>query len=400
MKPVFVYDWVRSVRGRARPDGALHGVAPQELLRHLYRAIEARTGLDPAGIGEIALGCVTQHGEQAGNIARSSALYAGWPASVPGITLNRFCASGLDAINVAALRVAAGQAGLALGGGIEMMSRVPMLADRPAAFCDPALAAASRMLMMGSGADLIATLEGADRSAVDAMALESQQRAAEARRRGWLRSIVPIPDSASGRAAEADECIRPETSAASLARLEPAFAAAGAAGADAVQLRAFPELGAIAHVHTAGNSPAMADAAALVLLGDEASGRRLGLAPRARLRAAATACDDPLLVVSGCIAATQKLLQEQGLRSDEVELYELHEAFAATVLRARRLLGIPAERLNVLGGAIALGHPMGATGAIMAGTLLDELERRGLGLGLVATSGAAGSGTALLMERC
>jgi acetyl-CoA C-acetyltransferase len=271
-----------------------------------------------------------------------------------------------------------------------------MLADQAAVFVDPVLAAASRVLMMGNGADLIATLNGVSRAEADAVALASQQRATAARANGWFRSIVPIADPETGKTASEDECIRVDTTLEKLARMQPAFSATDA---DAMQLAANPQLAEIAHVHTAGNSPAMADAAALFLLGDAASGERLGLRPRALLRAATTACDDPLQVVGGCIAATAKLLRGQGMTSHDVDLFELHEAFAATVIRAQRELVIEDGRLNPLGGVIALGHPLGATGAIMAGTLLDELERRGGELGVVAASGAAGSGTALLLQR-
>ncbi len=400
MSGAFLYDWLRTPRARARPDGGLHDLSPFALLDVLYRALAGRNGFDPAAVGEVVLGCVTQHGEQAGNIAKTSALHAGWPHSVSGITVNRFCSSGLDAINLAALKVAAGQEGLAVAGGIEMMSRVPMLADGAAVFTDAQLAAASRVLMMGSGADLVASLYDVSREQADAVALASQQRAARARAGGWFRSIVPVHNPVKGITLVADECIREQTTAESLARMEPAFAALGAGGVDALQLAAYPRLGAIRHVHTAGNSPAMADAAALLLVGDAAAGEMLGRKPRARIRAAATASDDPLLVVSGCVAATRRLMQAEGLRARDVDLFEIHEAFAATVLMCRREIAIPEDRLNVNGGVIALGHPMGATGAIMAGVLLDELERRDLALGIVAASGAAGSGVALLLERC
>ena len=235
MKAVYFYDWLRSARARARPDGGLHDLAPHELLNQLYAALVARAGLDPATVGDVVLGCVTQHGEQAGNIAKTSALYAGWPASVSGITVNRFCSSGLDAINIAALKIAAGQDHAAVAGGIEMMSRVPMLADRAAVFSDQELARRCRMLMMGSGADLIATLSAASRAEIDGVALQSQQRAARARDNGWFRSIVPIVNPLKGITVETDECIRAQTTAESLARMEPAFAALGAGGADAEQ---------------------------------------------------------------------------------------------------------------------------------------------------------------------
>jgi len=400
MKEVFFYDWVRSARARARADGGLHDLSAFELLDVLYRALQTRTGLDPARVGEVVLGCVTQHGEQAGNIARTSALHAGWPGSVSGITVNRFCSSGLDAINLAGLKIGAAQEQAVVAGGVEMMSRVPMLADQAAVFVDARLAARSRVLMMGSGADLVASLYDVSREQADAVALASQQRAARARDNGWFSSIVPVHNPVKGITLAADECIRAQTTLESLGRMEAAFAALGASGVDALQLAGYPQLAAIRHVHTAGNSPAMADAAALLLLGDESLGAVLGCKPRARLRAAANASDDPLLVISGCVAAAARLMQREGLSAADIDLFEMHEAFAATVIKAQRDLGIPDDKLNVNGGVIALGHPLGATGAIMAGTMLDEMERRDLRLGLVAASGAAGSGTALLLERC
>jgi acetyl-CoA C-acetyltransferase len=399
MKDVYLYDWVRTPRGRARADGGLHDLRPFDLLETLYAALEQRNGLDPGRVGEIVLGCVTQHGEQAGNVAKTSALYAGWPSTISGITVNRFCSSGLDAINLAALKVAAGQDSLVVAGGVEMMSRVAMLSDKAAVFSDPAIAARCQVLMMGSGADLIASLYEVSREQADAIALASQQRAARARDNGWFTSIVPVENPVKKITVAADECIRPQLTMESLAALEPAFAKLGASGVDAVQLKAFPHLDAVQHVHTAGNSPAMADAAAVFLIGDAASGEALGKRPRALIRAAVNASDDPMLVVSGCMAATRELMRRADVLVSDVDLFELHEAFAATVVMCQRELGIPDDKLNVNGGVIALGHPLGATGAIMAGTLLDELERRGGRLGVVAASGAAGSGTALLIER-
>jgi len=399
MPAAFIYDAIRTPRTRAKDSGGLHDLTPLDLLAFLYRALEGRTGLDPADVGEVVLGCVTQHGEQAGDIAKTSTLYAGWPSSVSGITVNRFCSSGLDAINFAALKVGAGQESLAIGGGVEMMSRVPMLADQPVTFLDPELAARSRILMMGSGADLIASLYGVSREQADQVAVNSQQRAARARANGWYASIVPVQNPVKNLTADVDECIRPDVTVESLGQLEPAFARIGAMGADAIQLAKFPQLTEIRHVHTAGNSPAMCDAAALVLVGDEAAGNRLGRAPRARIIGAVNATDDPLLVLSGAVAATKKLMELHELAVDDVDLFEIHEAFAATVIKCRHDLGIPDEKLNVNGGVIALGHPLGATGAIMLGTLLDELERRGLQRGIVAASGAAGSGAAMLIER-
>jgi acetyl-CoA C-acetyltransferase len=399
MEQAFIYDAIRTPRGRAKENGGLHDILPFDLLKTLYRALEERTGLDPALVGEVALGCVTQHGEQAGNIAKTSALYAGWPASVSGLTVNRFCSSGLDAVNFAALKVAAGQEELAVGGGIEMMSRVPMLSDQAAAFTDVKIAVRSKVLMMGSGADLIATLYGVSRELADTIAFDSQKRAARARDSGWFTSIVPVHNAGKSLTVEQDECIRADITMEQLGALDPAFAKLGAAGVDDYQLAGFPELDEVRHIHTAGNSPAMADAAAMVLVGNERMSRVLGREPRARIAAAATASDDPLLVLSGCVAATEKLLSQQGITSRDVDLFEIHEAFAATVVKCRRDLDIPDEKLNVNGGVIALGHPLGATGAIMLGTLLDEMERRELRRGVVAASGAAGSGIALMIER-
>ncbi len=399
MREVYIYDAIRTPRARAKDSGGLHDLLPHDLLKTLYSALETRTGLDPVAVGDVILGCVTQHGEQAGNIAKTSAAYAGWPASVGGLTVNRFCSSSIDAISLGMLRIAAGQEDVIVAGGVEMMSRVPMLADQATAFLDPAFAARCQMLMMGSGADLIASLYDVCRAEADAIAVQSQQRAARAQREGYFKSIVPVHNPVKDTTVSEDECIRGDINEMQLAELPPAFAGIGAKGVDQLQLAAYPDLGEIQHIHTAGNSPAMADAAALVLLGDESLGRSLGIEPRARLVTAATANDDPLQVLTGCVASTQKLLQQQGLTPDDVDLFELHEAFAATVVTCRRDLGIGDEKLNVNGGVIALGHPMGATGAIMAGVLLDELERRDLHRGVVAASGAGGAGSALLLER-
>lgn len=400
MKDAFIYDAIRSPRTRAKDSGGLHELTPQELLRQLYEALRERTGLDPASVGEIILGCVTQHGEQAGNIAKTSALYASWPTHIGGMTVSRFCSSGIDAISLAALKVGAGQEQAVIAGGVEMMSRVPMLADKARAFIDPAFAAQCQMLMMGSGADLIASLNKVSREQADAIALQSQRRAAHARDNGYFSSIVPIHNPDKDLTVTTDECIRGDISAEQLAGLPAAFAEIGAMGVDQAQLNGYPQLPEVSHVHTAGNSPAMCDGAAVLLIGDESLGETLGRPPRARIVGSATASADPLQVLTGCVSAAQRLLREQGLTPDQVELFELHEAFAATTIKAQRDLGISENKLNVNGGVIALGHPMGATGAMMAGTLLDELERRDLKTGVVSASGAAGSGSALLLERC
>jgi acetyl-CoA C-acetyltransferase len=399
MQAVYIYDSIRTARGRARESGGLHDLRPQDLLKCLYRALEERTGLDPAQVGDVILGCVTQQGDQAGNIAKTSTLYAGWPSSIGGLTVNRFCSSSIDAISIAALKISAGQESAVVAGGVEMMSRVPMLSDQATVFVDPAFAAQCQMLMMGSGADLIATLNGVSREQADAIAVQSQQRADRARREGFFKSIIPVHNPVKGITVAEDECIRGDATVEALAELAPAFADLGGKGVDAFQLQGHPQLERIDHIHTAGNSPAMADAAAVMLLGDESLADTLERGPRGRILAAATASDDPLQVLSGCVAASEKLMAEQKLKSADVDLFELHEAFAATVVKCQRDLDIPDEKLNVNGGVIALGHPMGATGAIMAGTLLDELERREKRLGIVAASGAAGAGSALLIER-
>ena len=398
MKDVFIYDAIRSARARAKANGGLHSLTPPELLKPLYKALTQRNHLDPVRVSEVILGCVTQYGEQAGNIAKTSALFAGWPQSVSGLTVHRFCSSSIDAIALAGLKVAAGRTEAIVAGGVEMMSRVPMLSDAARVFSDPAYAVQHQMLLMGSGADLIATRIGASREDCDAAAMQSQQRATLAQQEGRFQSIIPI-ETSEGLISE-DECIRTDMTAERLARLPAAFAELGAAGADQLQLAKFTELTAIEHVHTMGNSPAMCDAGALVLLGDAALGESLGIAPKARLVTSTTASGEPLEVVSGCVTVTEALLVDQSLRARDIDLFEIHEAFAATVVKTRQVLGIDDSRLNVNGGVISLGHPMGATGAIMTGTLIDELHRQKLRNGIVSSSGAAGSGSALLLERC
>jgi acetyl-CoA C-acetyltransferase len=398
VKEAFIYDAIRSPRTKAKDSGGLHDLTPQELLKQLYEHLRQRTDLNPDLIGEIILGCVTQHGEQAGNIAKTSALYAGLPSHIGGMTVSRFCSSGIDAISLAALKIGAGHEQAVIAGGVEMMSRVPMLSDKARAFIDPAFAAQCQMLMMGSGADLIASLYDVSRGQADAIALQSQQRAARARDEGYFASIVPLQNPDKNLTVTRDECIRGDMTIEQLAGLPAAFAELGTKGVDQAQLAGHPQLEAISHIHTAGNSPAMCDGAAVLLIGDAALADTLGRKPRGRILGAATASTDPLQVLTGCVSATERLLQEQGIGADQVDLFELHEAFAATTIKAQRDLGISEDKLNVNGGVIALGHPMGATGAMMAGTLLDELERRELRTGVVAASGAAGSGSALLIE--
>jgi|TARA_B110000977_G_scaffold26128_1_gene32433 acetyl-CoA C-acetyltransferase len=396
----FIYDAIRTPRGRAKPEGGLADISPLKLLSILYKEIQRRNQLDPIWVEDVILGCVSQVNEQGGNIAKASLMYAGWPDSVPGMSVNRFCSSGLDAINIGVMKILAGQASCVVTGGIEMMSRVPMLSDKAVMFTDANIALSSRMLMMGSGADLIASDYGISREALDKLAYKSQQRAAKATREGFFRSIIPIHNPVKKRTITQDECIRSSISLAQLAALPPAFAELGDSGVDALQLSEHSHLTEIIHVHTAGNSPSMADAAALVLLGDESLQENLKKTPVARVLAVTTTCNDPLQVVSGCTAATAKLMSEQNITVEDIDLFEIHEAFAATIIACQRELNIRSDKLNVNGGVIAMGHPMGATGAIMLGTLIDELTRRKLKTGIVATSGAAGIGTALLISLC
>lgn len=400
MNQTFIYDAIRTPRGRAKPEGGLADISPLKLLSILYKEIQRRNQLDPIWVEDVILGCVSQVNEQGGNIAKASLMYAGWPDSVPGMSVNRFCSSGLDAINIGVMKILAGQASCVVTGGIEMMSRVPMLSDKAVMFTDANVALSSRMLMMGSGADLIASDYGISREALDKLAYKSQQRAAKATREGFFRSIIPIHNPVKKRTITQDECIRSSISLAQLAALPPAFAELGDSGVDALQLSEHSHLTEIIHVHTAGNSPSMADAAALVLLGDESLQENLKKTPVARVLAVTTTCNDPLQVVSGCTAATAKLMSEQNITVEDIDLFEIHEAFAATIIACQRELNIRSDKLNVNGGVIAMGHPMGATGAIMLGTLIDELTRRKLKTGIVATSGAAGIGTALLISLC
>ena len=403
MHEVYIYDAIRAPRAKAKADGGLSDLTPHALLQQLYVALLQRSDI-PADqlhnyVNEIILGCVTQYGEQAGNIAKASLLYAGLPHEIAGTTVTRYCSAGLDAINLAALKIAGGQARGMIAGGVEMMSRVPMLSDDARIFSDPKFAIACQILMMGSGADLIASLYSISREQADLIALTSQQRAETARVNGYSKSIIAIVNPVKNIVVEHDECIRSNTSAENLAKLTPAFSNLGAKGIDDYQLAANPQLNEINHIHTAGNSPAMADSAALVLLGDKSLGAALGQQARAKIVAVTVLDDDPIQVVGGCITSTEKLLRDNNLTSNDIDLFELHEAFAATMVKAQVVLNISANKLNVNGGVIALGHPMGATGAIMMGVLIDELERRDLRRGVVATSGAAGSGIAMLIER-
>ena len=401
MTDAFIYDAVRSPRGKGRADGALHEITPISLASQVLAALRDRSGLDTTLLDDVILGCVTPIGEQGADIARVAAMHAGYAESVPGKQINRFCASGLEAVNSAAAAVMSGQSDLVVGGGVESMSRVPMGADGGAWAIDPAVAYRHYFVPQGVSADLIATLDGYSREQLDAYAVESQRRAAAAWQSGWFaRSIVPIRDVIGQVVLDRDEYLRPGTTLGDLAALKPAFTVPGEQGGfDAVALQRYPEVESIRHVHTAGNSSGIVDGAAAVLVGNRKMGRKLGLKPRARIRAFASIGSEPTIMLTGPAAASRKALKRAGMASGDIDLWEINEAFAAVVLRYLRDMDLPADRVNVNGGAIALGHPLGATGAIVLGMLLDELERRDLGTGLVTLCIGAGMGTATIIER-
>ena len=398
----YVFDAVRTPRGRGRPDGALHGVKPITLTTGLIEALLARNpGLDPRRIDDVVMGIVTPVGEQGGVLPRSAALLAGLPDTVAGVQLDRFCGSGLEAVNQAAARIRGGWEHLILAGGVESMSRNPMGSDGGAWFLDPETALATGFVPQGISADLIATIEGFTRADVDAFAQRSQDLAAKAWAGGhFARSVVGVRDPNGLDILTVDEHMRPDTSLAGLAALKPSFAKIGEqAGFDAVALQKFPWLEAIEHVHHAGNSSGIVDGAALVVIGSFEAGRDLGLTPRARIVGAAVTGADPTLMLTGPAPATRKALAVAGLTLDDIDLFEINEAFAAVVLRYIRELGIDPERVNVNGGAIALGHPLGATGAMLLGTVLDELDRRDQRRAVVTLCIGGGMGVATVLER-
>ena len=398
MDPVYIVDSIRTPRARANNKGGLHKLNPYELLDYLYKDFEQKNFLNLHSIDEVIIGCVTQYGEQAGNIAKASSLFSGYPDSISGLTINRFCSSSLDAINLAYLKVQSQQANNVIAGGVEMMSRVPMLSDEAAIWNDIEIAERAKIFLMGSGADLIASLFNISRDDVDKQALKSQQNALNAQKNNYFKSIIPVTCKNKLIHCVEDECIRSDTTLESLALLEPSFKSLGEKGVDEAQLNLFRNLKEISHVHTAGNSPAMADAASMTLLSNKKI-QENGHRARAKIISVATVNDDPLLVLSGCILATQIILSQNNLKVSDVDLFEIHEAFASTMIHCQQELKIDDDKLNVNGGCIALGHPMGATGSIMMSTLVDELERQDLSIGIVATSGAAGAGTAILIER-
>jgi len=401
MTQAYVFDHLRTPRGKGRPDGRLHEVTPIQLATQTLAALRERNRLDTREVDDVILGCVMPVAEQGCNIARVAALNADYALTAPGQQLNRFCASGLEAVNLAAALVDSKQAQVIVAGGVESMSRVPIAADGGACYTDPAVNWKTYYVPQGIGADLIATQDGYSRADVDAFALESQRRAAQAWSAGWFaRSVVPVRDVIGEVLLERDEHLRPATTLEDLGRLKLAFADVGERnGYDAVALSRYPQVESIRHVHTGGNSSGIVDGAAAVLVGSKAYGRRSGLKPRARIRAFTSIGSEPAIMLTGPMSCTEKLLKRTRMSIKDIDLFEVNEAFASVVLRYMRHFDIPQDRVNVAGGAIAMGHPLGATGAMLLGTVLDELERRDLNTALITLCAAAGMATATIIER-
>ncbi|MGD9833625.1 MAG: acetyl-CoA C-acetyltransferase [Piscinibacter sp.] len=400
MTHAMIFEAVRTPRGKGKKDGSLHEVKPVDLLAGLLVKLQKRLDFDPAALDDVVMGVVSPIGEQGSVIAKTAALKAGWDFRVAGMQINRFCASGLEAVNLAAQKVASGWEDLVVAGGVESMSRVPIGSDGGAWAQDPATNFATGFVPQGIGADLIATLAGWGREDVDRYALTSQQRAATAQAEGrFERSVIPVDDEIGLPVLDRDEFIKPRTTLEGLSQLKPAFADLGAMGFDTVALARYPQVERIAHVHTAGNSSGIVDGAAAVLIGSEAKGRELGLTPRGRIVATALSGADPTIMLTGPMPASRKALAKAGLTVDDIDLFEVNEAFAAVPMRFMKEMGVPHEKVNINGGAIALGHPLGATGAMLLGTLLDELERRSLKRGLITLCVGGGMGIATIIER-
>jgi acetyl-CoA C-acetyltransferase len=401
MTDAFVYDHVRTPRGRGKADGALHEVTALNLASQALGAIKDRNKLEPKLVDDVVLGCVDPVGEAGGDIARVAAIMAGFGDEVPGVQINRFCASGLDAVNFAAAEVMSGQHDMTIGGGVESMSRVGIGASGGAWPMDPSIALKSYFLPQGISADLIATKYGFSRDDVDAYAVESQKRAAKAWDDGRFKnSVVPVKDVNGLTLLAKDEHMRPTTTMQTLAQLNPSFVQMGEMGGfDAVAVQRYPEVEAVNHVHTPGNSSGIVDGAAAVLIGNKEAGTAAGLKPRARIKAFANIGSEPSIMLTGPIPVTEKLLKKAGMTTKDIDLFELNEAFASVVLRYMQALDIDHAKINVNGGAIAMGHPLGATGAMIFGTVLDELERRNLNTALVTLCIGVGMGTATIIER-
>jgi acetyl-CoA C-acetyltransferase len=400
MTEAYVFDAIRTPRGKGKKDGSLYEVKPVQLLAGLLTALQQRKPFDTAQVDDVVMGVVSPVGDQGAVLPKVAALLAGWDFQCAGMQVNRFCASGLEAVNIAAQKVRSGWEELVVAGGVESMSRVPIGSDGGAWALDPQTNTQTAFVPQGIGADLIATLAGFTRADVDAFALTSQRRASAAQAAGaFAQSLVPVCDALGQVILERDEFIKPQTTLDGLATLKPAFEYMGSMGFDQVALSRYPQVERIHHVHHAGNSSGIVDGAAAVLIGSEAAGKRFGMAPRARIVAAALSGADPTIMLTGPMPATRKALAKAGLRVQDIDLFEVNEAFAAVVLRFMQELQVPHDKVNVNGGAIAMGHPLGATGAMILGTLIDELHRRQLRYGLATLCVGGGMGIATIVER-
>jgi len=400
MTEAFIFDAVRTPRGKGKKDGALYSVKPVDLIAGLLKALQARNKLDTSQVDDIVLGCVTPVGDQGADIAKTAAMVADWDVSVSGVQLNRFCASGLEAVNLGAMKVRSGFEDLVVVGGVESMSRIPMGSDGGAWVMDPATNMHTHFTPQGIGADLIATLEGFSRADVDSFALHSQQKAARASKDGsFSKSLIPVADQNGIVLLDHDEFIRGESTLEGLGKLKPSFEMMGQMGFDSTALRVYSHVEQINHVHTPGNSSGIVDGSALMLIGSEAKGRELGLKPRARIVATAVTSTDPTIMLTGPAPATRKALAKAGLSVNDIDLFEVNEAFASVVMKFMKEMGVSEDKVNVNGGSIAMGHPLGATGCAILGTLLDELERRQLRYGLATLCVGGGMGIATIIER-
>lgn len=399
MSEAYIIDAIRTPRGKGKKDGSLHAVKPISLLTSLLNELQNRHQFDTAAVDDIVLGCVTPIDDQGADIAKTAAIAAGWDNDVAGVQINRFCASGLEAVNMAAQKVRSGWEDLVVAGGVESMSRVPMGSDGGPWALDPETNMACHFIPQGIGADLIATIDGYSRADVDAFAANSQQKAAAAQANGYFdQSVVPVKDKAGVTVLAKDEFIKPTTTAEGLGKLNPSFAMMGQMGFDAIALQKYPEVGAVNHVHHAGNSSGIVDGAAVVLLASEKAIKEHGLKPRAKVLATALVGADPTIMLTGPAPAARKALAKAGLTIDDIDLFEVNEAFAAVVMRFITELKVDPTKVNVNGGAIALGHPLGATGAMILGTLMDELERQGKKRGLATLCVGGGMGIATIIE--
>ncbi len=399
MSKAYIIDAIRTPRGKGKKDGSLYEVKPITLLTTLLNELKDRHQLDTSKVDDIVLGCVTPIGDQGADIAKTAAIAAGWDNDVAGVQINRFCASGLEAVNMAAMKIRSGWEDIVVAGGVESMSRVPMGSDGGPWALDPETNMACDFIPQGIGADLIATIDGYSRADVDTFAEQSQKKAAAAQANGYFdKSVVPVKDKAGVVILDKDEFIKPTTTAESLGKLNPSFAMTGQMGFDAIALQKYPEVGAVNHVHHAGNSSGIVDGAAVVLVASEKAVQEQGLKPRAKVLSTALVGTDPTIMLTGPAPAARKALEKAGLTIDDIDLFEVNEAFAAVVMRFITELNVDPAKVNVNGGAIALGHPLGATGAMILGTLLDELERQGKKRGLATLCVGGGMGIATIIE--